>query len=150
MPPTLDQIKALTDFMQRQIRYVAIEIGIGGVQPHPAATVFQYKYGDCKDKATLLSSMLHEIGIESYYVVAQVDRGIVRPDFPSASSFNHMILAIRLPDERRRRKSLRHRQTSHAGRLLIFDPTDPYTPLGYIPTYEQENYGLLSLLTAAI
>lgn len=143
LPSTLDQIKALTDFMQRQIRYVAIEIGIGGVQAHPAATVFQYKYGDCKDKATLLSSMLHEIGIESYYVVAQVDRGIVRPDFPSATSFNHMILAIRLPDSVGEGKLYAIVKHPTLGRLLIFDPTDPYTPLGYIPTYEQENYGLL-------
>ena len=42
-PTTYAKIKALTDFMQRQIRYVAIEIGIGGFQPHPASTVFQYQ-----------------------------------------------------------------------------------------------------------
>jgi hypothetical protein len=143
LPSTIDKIRALTDFMQRQIRYVAIEIGIGGFQPHSAATVFQYKYGDCKDKATLLSSMLHEIGVESYYVVAQVDRGIVRPDFPSPGSFNHMILAIRLPDSVEEGKLYAIVKHPTLGRLLIFDPTDPYTPLGYIPTYEQENYGLL-------
>jgi len=143
LPSTYDKIKALTDFMQRQIRYVAVEIGIGGFQPHPAATVFQYKYGDCKDKATLLGSMLHEIGVESYYVVAQVDRGIVRPDFPSTTSFNHMILAIQLPDDVKNGDLYAIVDHPKLGRLLIFDPTDPYTPLGYIPSYEQENYGLL-------
>lgn len=142
-PTSYAKIKALTDFMQRQIRYVAIEIGIGGFQPHPASTVFQYKYGDCKDKATLLSSMLHEIGVESYYVVAQVNRGIVRPDFPSPGSFNHMILAIRLPDSVDNANLYAIVKHPTLGRLLIFDPTDEYTPLGYIPSFEQENYGLL-------
>ena len=142
-PTTLDKIRALTEFMQRQIRYVAIEIGIGGMQPHPASTVFQYKYGDCKDKATLLITMLHEIGVQSYYVVAQAERGIVRPDFPSPSSFNHMIVAIRLPDDVKSETLYAVFKHPTLGPLLIFDPTDEYTPLGYIPSYEQENYGLL-------
>ena len=142
-PTTYDKIKALTNFMQRQIRYVAIEIGIGGFQPHPASTVFQYKYGDCKDKATLLSSMLHEIGVESFYVVAQIHRGIVRPDFPSPHSFDHMILAIRLPDDVKEGSLYAIVNHPQLGRLLIFDPTSEYTPLGYIPWFEQENYGLL-------
>lgn len=140
---TYAKIKAITDFMQRQIRYVAIEIGIGGFQPHPASTVFQYKYGDCKDKATLLSTMLHEIGVDSYYVVAQATRGIVRPEFPSPTSFNHMILAIHLPDDVQEGSLYAVLNHPQLGRLLIFDPTDPYTPLGYIPSSEQENYGLL-------
>src|SRR5580704_386627 len=59
------QMKALTSYMQRNIRYVAIEIGIGGFRPHPASDVFAHQYGDCKDKATLLSAMLKEIGIDS-------------------------------------------------------------------------------------
>ena len=59
-------MKALARFVQHDIRYVAIELGIGGFQPHPAAEVFAHHYGDCKDKATLLSSMLRQIGIESF------------------------------------------------------------------------------------
>jgi uncharacterized protein DUF3857 len=142
-PGKLDKIRALTDFMQRQIRYVAIEIGIGGVQPHAAGDVFRYRYGDCKDKATLLSSMLHEIGVDSYLMLAQTERGIVRPDFPSISSFNHAILAIHLPDDVSESGlfAILHHPTY--GRLLIFDPTDSYTPLGYIPWEEQDNYALL-------
>ena len=61
-------MKILANYMQRNIRYVAIEVGIGGFQPHPAADVFAHQYGDCKDKATLLSTMLKQIGIDSYYV----------------------------------------------------------------------------------
>src|SRR5437879_13376014 len=77
------KMKALGEFAQRDIRYVAIELGIGGWQPHPAAEVFTHHYGDCKDKATLMGAMLHEIGIDSYYVVINSERGPVAPETPA-------------------------------------------------------------------
>src|SRR6266567_6249885 len=61
----LEKMKALALFVQHDIRYVAIELGIGGWQPHAAPEIFIHRYGDCKDKATLLSSMLTQIGVES-------------------------------------------------------------------------------------
>src|SRR5205823_6065451 len=45
-PTTLDKIRVLARFVQQDIRYVAIELGIGGWQPHPAADVFTFRYGD--------------------------------------------------------------------------------------------------------
>src|SRR5256885_1816734 len=56
-----DRVDAIASFVQSDIRYVAIEIGIGGNQPHAAADTFKARYGDCKDKATLLSSMLNAV-----------------------------------------------------------------------------------------
>jgi len=138
----LDKIKAVATYVQRQIRYVAIEIGIGGFQPHPAADVFANQYGDCKDKATLLSTMLSEIGIESYYVLIHTQRGIVVPGFPSIQ-FNHAILAIRLPDSVPDTTLFAITKDPKLGRLLFFDPTNKYVPLGYLPSYLQENYGLV-------
>ena len=96
---TLGRIQALTQYVQRDIRYVAIEIGIGGYQPHYAGEVFSNLYGDCKDKVTLLSTMLCEAGIESYYVLIHSERGFVAPEYPTALTFNHVILAIRLPQD---------------------------------------------------
>jgi transglutaminase-like putative cysteine protease len=136
------KIKALTSYLQRQVRYVAIEIGIGGYQPHSAAAVFTHQYGDCKDKATLLSAMLQEIGIESYYVLIDVQRGIVNPEFPS-TRFNHVILAIRLPENLTNPLLLSVVNNSKLGRLLFFDPTNEYVPLGYLPSYLQDNFGLV-------
>jgi transglutaminase-like putative cysteine protease len=138
----LQQMRALTEYMQKQVRYFAIEIGIGGYQPHPAADVFAHQYGDCKDKATLLSTMLREIGIESYYVIIDTNRGIVHPDYPSVR-FNHVILAIRLPDAVEDPTLYATRDQPGLGRLLFFDPTNEYVPLGYLPSYLQDNYGLL-------
>jgi hypothetical protein len=138
----LEKIRTLTSFMQRQIRYVAVEIGIGGYQPHPAAEVFTHRYGDCKDKATLLSTMLHEIGVDSYYAFINDERGIVIPQF-SIPHFDHVILAIRLPQDTPTENLYAVIDHPKLGKLLFFDPTDPYTPLGYIPSVEQENYALL-------
>lgn len=139
----LEKIEAVTSYMQRHIRYVAIEIGIGGFQPHAAADVFKNQFGDCKDKATLLSAMLKAAGFESYYAVAQVNRDIVQPQFPSVVSFNHMILAIRLGSDVATQNLYSVIDDPKLGKLLFFDPTDPYTPLGYLPDYEQNNYVLL-------
>ena len=93
----LAKMNAIAQFLQRDVRYVAIELGIGGFQPHAAPDVFLHRYGDCKDKVTLMSSMLHEIGIDSYYVLINTRRGSVTPEMPAHSDgFNHAILAIKL------------------------------------------------------
>ena len=70
--PLLEKMTRAREVRRREdIRYVAIELGIGGWQPHAAADIFTHHYGDCKDKATLLSTMLQEIGVDSYYIVGQ-------------------------------------------------------------------------------
>jgi transglutaminase-like putative cysteine protease len=139
----LDKMNALATFMQHEIRYVAIEIGIGGFQPHLASDVFTHRYGDCKDKATLLSTLLREAGIDSYFVLIHTKRGIVLPDVPSALTFNHAILAIRLPGTVNDNSLYAVMNHPRLGRLLFFDPTNTFVPLGYLPTYEQENYALV-------
>ncbi|HXZ13504.1 MAG TPA: DUF3857 domain-containing protein [Candidatus Sulfotelmatobacter sp.] len=136
------KMKALAEFTQRQIRYAAIEVGIGGVLPHPAPDVFVHRYGDCKDKATLLSAMLHVIGIESYYVSIDTERGLVQPDFPSMQ-FDHVILAIRLPESVPDNVLYAVVKDPELGLLLFFDPTEEYVPLGYLPWELQNNYGLV-------
>ena len=138
----VDRIRVLTQYVQRSIRYFAVEIGIGGYKPHPAGEVFAHQYGDCKDKATLLSSLLHEIGIESYYVIIHTDRGVVHPGYPSMR-FDHVILAIRLPDDVQDNTLYAIVNDPKLSRLLFFDPTNPYVPLGYLPSYLQDSYGLV-------
>ncbi len=138
-----DKIKALAAFAQRDVRYVAIEIGIGGWKPHAAPQVFSTRYGDCKDKATLLSTMLREIGVDSYYVLAQTNRGVIAPAAPSVFNFNHAIVALRVPDGTDTTNLYAVSDHPRLGPLLYFDPTDELTPLGYLPAYLQANHGLL-------
>lgn len=142
MSDPVDKMRALAGYVQRNIRYFAIEIGIGGWQPHPAAEVFAHQFGDCKDKATLLSTMLHEIGIDSYYMSVDDRRGVIHPDYPSIY-MNHMILAIHLPDSVPDVSLYAVVKDPKLGRLLIFDPTNDHVPLGYLPWYLQYSYGLL-------
>jgi hypothetical protein len=141
--PLFDRIKALARFAQRDVRYAAIEIGIGGLQPHPASQVFSNRYGDCKDKATVLSAMLAQIGVKSYFVHVHTDRGIYTEKTPPTIGFNHVILAIQLPDASFKGSFPALYEHLKLGHLLIFDPTSGVVPLGQIPSYEQDNYGLL-------
>jgi hypothetical protein len=140
----LDKMKALAQFVQNDIRYVAIELGIGGWQPHAASEVFVHRYGDCKDKATLLSSMLSQVGIESFYVVINSERGYVTPEVPAnVGGFNHVVLAIKLPANVADLSLVATIQHPRLGTLLYFDPTNELTPFGEIGGYLQANYGLL-------
>lgn len=136
------RLEDITRFMQREIRYVAIEVGIGGHQPHPAADVFHNRYGDCKDKATLLISMLDSVGIRATWVLVDSDRGFVNPTLPSIDG-DHMISAIEIPPSYNNPK-LQAVITARSGkRYLIFDPTDELTPVGLLRPALQGSYGVL-------
>lgn len=133
--------KALAEFVQKQIRYVAIEIGIGGYQPHLAHEVFRNKYGDCKDKVTLLKSLFQSLGLDLYPVLIHSGGRGLEPDFPSPLYFNHMIAAIPLSEEEPAGPAvLTHPEL---GRFLLFDPTDPRTPFGQLPSSLQGTKALL-------
>ena len=130
----------VAEFVQREIRYVAIEIGIGGYQPHSADSTFQGKYGDCKDKVTLLKSFCQVVDLDVYPVLIHTERDLV-PEFPSPLHFNHMIAAIPIQeDERAGPAILTHPEL---GRLMLFDPTDSRTPLGRLPSALQGRKALL-------
>ncbi|MGA8431341.1 MAG: DUF3857 and transglutaminase domain-containing protein [Candidatus Sulfotelmatobacter sp.] len=139
----LQKMQALALFVQHDIRYVAIELGIGGLQPHAASEVFSHHYGDCKDKATLMRSMLQEIGVESYFVVINSRRGVVTRDMPAHDGFNHVITAIKLPDGVVSTSLVATIQHPKLGKILFFDPTDELTPFGQIRGDLQDNYALL-------
>ena len=140
----LEKIQALAEFVQHQVRYVAVEIGIGGYQPHPAGAVLSNLYGDCKDKAALLSAMLRVIGVRSWLVIANVDRGATSPRFPSPEEFNHVIVAIQVPPEPAASGLFAVRDDPTLGKVLFFDPTSELTSFGSLPAPEQGSYVLIT------
>jgi len=142
-PSSIEKIRALANFAQNDVRYVAIELGIGGYQPHAASEVFNHRYGDCKDKATLLSTMLKEIGVESYYVIINTERGSVTAATPPNLAFDHVILAIALPPGIETASLQARIAHPKLGQILFFDPTDSLTPLGKLSGPLQANFGLL-------
>ena len=140
----VEKMNAIAQFMQRDIRYVAISLGIGGLQPHSAADTFRHRYGDCKDKATLMSSMLKEVGIDSYYVIINSERGSIGGDSPAQiNAFDHVILAIKLLDGENGPALVSTQQDPKVGKVLFFDPTNTFVPFGQVGGYLQDNYGLL-------
>jgi len=137
-----DKADAIATFMQKQIRYFVIEMGVGGFQPHPAAEIFKGRYGDCKDKATLLSAMLSSVGIHSTLVMVDTSRGVVDPKDPSIVG-DHMIGAIEIPKGYDSPKLHSIVTTKSGRRYLIFDPTWELTPFGQIEDNLQGSYALL-------
>jgi hypothetical protein len=143
-PTPLAKMKALAEFIQRNFRYVSISLKVGGFKPHPAAEVFTHRYGDSKDKVTLMLSMLREIGIDAFYVFTNVERGAVTPETPPhVGPFDHAVVAIKLPEGSADPSLVATMKHPKLGTLLIFDPTDEKTPFGQIPGALQANYGLL-------
>jgi hypothetical protein len=90
-----------------------------------------------------MGSMLHEIGIESYYVLINTERGSITPNMPAFIGFDHAIIAIKIPDGVPSSSLVSAINHPRLGRILFFDPTNEWTPFGEIGGYLQANWGLL-------
>ncbi|MGE5324691.1 MAG: DUF3857 domain-containing protein, partial [Actinomycetota bacterium] len=92
------KIKALYQFVSLDFRYIGLDFGIGRYQPHPAQEVLANKYGDCKDKHTLLAALLAAVGIQAYPALINTRRK-VDPLVPSPAQFDHVITAVPMGKE---------------------------------------------------
>jgi len=88
-----DSVAALYAYVAQEFRYVSLSFGIGRFQPHAAAEVLANQYGDCKDKHTLLASMLRAIGVPSAPVLMATE-GLVDSSLPSPHHFDHLITLV--------------------------------------------------------
>ena len=91
----LDKTEGLYDFVAKNFRYVSLSLGVGRYQPHSAADVLHNQYGDCKDKHTLLESLLEAEGLHASSVLINSGRKL-DPDMPSPSQFDHVITLLPL------------------------------------------------------
>jgi tetratricopeptide (TPR) repeat protein len=85
--------QALYDFVAKNFRYVSLSLGVGRYQPHAATDVLHDQYGDCKDKHTLLASLLEAEGLHADSVLINSSRKL-DPDVPSPSQFDHVITML--------------------------------------------------------
>ena len=108
------KIEAIYNFVSLQNRYIGIALGIGRYQPHGAADVLENGYGDCKDKETLLASLLDAVGVKAYPALVNAS-GVVDPNVPSPGQFNHVIALI-----------------PEADNPIWADTTPEVAPLGYL------------------
>jgi tetratricopeptide (TPR) repeat protein len=94
----VDKIEALYDYVGPNFRYISLSFGVGRFQPHSAADVLHNEYGDCKDKHTLLASLLEASGYHASSVLINSGRNI-DPDIPSPSQFDHVFTMVPLGKE---------------------------------------------------
>jgi hypothetical protein len=90
-----EKVAAVYNYLQKNFRYVSIQLGIGGWKPFPAKFTDEKKYGDCKGLSFYMYSVLKSLGIRSHIAIinAGYNNGTDDVDFP-VNNFNHMILCV--------------------------------------------------------
>ncbi|MGP8186373.1 MAG: DUF3857 domain-containing protein [Terracidiphilus sp.] len=118
---------AILDYLDREVRYTGIEFGEAALVPHDPAETLAKKYGDCKDKATLLAAMLRAAGIPANVALLNAGSWIDVPaDLPGMGMFNHAIVYV--PGKN----------------PLWIDATDRYAQLGQVPMGDQGRLALIA------
>jgi tetratricopeptide (TPR) repeat protein len=108
------KLRTLYNYVSTQFRYIGVSFGIGRYQPHFASEVLGNQYGDCKDKHTLLASLLDAVGIRAYPAFINTSLEI-DPTVPSPSQFDHVITAVPQSD-----------------RIIWLDTTPQVAPFAYL------------------
>ena len=118
---------AILAYLDREVRYTGVEFGESAMVPYSPSETLARKYGDCKDKASLLVAMLRATNIPAYIALLHVgNREDVVPDLPGMGMFDHAIVYVPgTPD-------------------LWIDATDEYARLGDIPDADQGRLALIA------
>jgi len=118
--------KALA-WIQSRVRYAGVEVGESSVVPRPPQTVLSNRYGDCKDKATLLVALLREAKIKAHVALLRAGEDFDVPhDLPGLGMFNHAIVVV------------------EGSEPLWVDPTDEYSRAGELPLMDQGRLALIA------
>jgi len=122
-----DKETAILDYLDQNIRYTGIEFDEAAIIPHDPAVTLAQRYGDCKDKATLLVTMLRAAGIPAYVALLNAGSRLDVPvNLPGMGMFDHAIVYVPGPP------------------ALWIDATDPYARLGQLPAPDQGRHSLIA------
>jgi tetratricopeptide (TPR) repeat protein len=122
-----DVIAGILAEIQKNVRYAGVEIGESSIVPRTPADVLAHKYGDCKDKATLLVAMLRQSAIPAHVVLLRAGADLdVGADLPGMGQFNHAIVLVDGPNP------------------LWIDPTDEFARAGELPPMDQGRLALVA------
>lgn len=126
-----DQVVAVLQFVQKNIRYMSVVIGAGSYTPSPPGVVLARRFGDCKDKTLLTLTMLKALGIEARagLVNTRIREGVMQR-IPSAAAFDHVLVRVQVNGQPYWIDPTRYPQTGpihaisqpHFGHALIIDP----------------------------
>ena len=105
------KVKALDHWVAKNIRYVAVTLGHGGLIPHPADQVLENRYGDCKDHAILMQALLAAVGIESSAALVNSGSAYTLSQIGVITPLNHVITYVPSLD-------------------MYVDSTDQFSPYG--------------------
>lgn len=127
----LESLQGIHRWMSRELTYKQVYLTPErGWIPEPTGETIRKRYGDCKDLTACLLGQVKGLGLRVYPVLARIIEGKIEPDEPvHAYAFNHVISAIRLDQS----LGLPAEVETPQGRFLLVDPTDRFTPLGYLP-----------------
>jgi transglutaminase-like putative cysteine protease len=127
-----DSLRAVHRWVAQDFRYVSLSLGIGGYQPRLPMSVWETKYGDCKDKATLFIALARRMGVSAYPVLLR-SSGDINRSLPSAYQLDHMIAAVARPGV----------PPGDPNHFLYLDLTSDLTPFGSLPPPEQGEFALV-------
>jgi tetratricopeptide (TPR) repeat protein len=114
-------------YIQKRVRYAGVEVGESSVVPRPPQTVLGNRYGDCKDKATLLVAMLRAAGVKAHVALLRAGESFDVPaELPGLGMFNHAIVVV-----------------DGEPRMWV-DPTDEFSRAGELPTMDQGRLALIA------
>ena len=88
------KVKAVYDWVRRNIKYTAIYLANGGWEPHDTSHILRTRYGDCKDQVTLMYALLKEQGILAEPVLISTLNEFTFDPIPVSTSYNHTILYL--------------------------------------------------------
>ena len=122
-----EKMAALIQYLSREVRYTGVEFGENQIVPRPPKETLNQKYGDCKDKATLLVAMLRSAEIPAYVALLDAGTGLdVSPTLPGMGMFDHAIVYV--PGKE----------------AMWIDPTDQYARFGQLPRGDQGRWALVA------
>ena len=120
-----ERVRRLYNWVSANIRYLAVYAGAGGWVPHPAQSVLDNRYGDCKDHVVLLEALLAALGIDSSTALIGTEYTFELPLLPIATPFDHVITYVPALD-------------------LFLDSTSQFSPMGTLPGADMDKPVLLT------
>jgi transglutaminase-like putative cysteine protease len=94
------RLREILALIQRDIRYLGIELGVGGYVPSPPSLVFERRFGDCKDKSLLMVTMAQAMGITAFPAIVDSNKRIRANEIaPDPGYFDHVVVLARVGEE---------------------------------------------------